>query len=339
MSGESDNVYMSVPGTFSKEDIERIGKRIDPMIARVKLFSYATSSQQDGDGPVVEDYFVGINYEYEITDDFYVIEAITNNREMPADRENALELKLVCEDFINKNITDGMTDYEKELAIHDYIVNNCDYSFSDDNDRSEFKSYGVLVNHKAVCEGYARATAMLLRCCGIEANLVNGDANSSQDAGQNEGASYIILPDGKVAEGHSWVQAKIDGNWYNVDTTWDDPLSEEPCLTHTYFNVSDDIISQNHTWVKDDTEPCNSMTENYYIKNNIYFEDDTAFKDYIRSQLDTGNRDQIVCAFKKADLTEEGMSFIFDYEGIENYLYSSHGVDGYTCIELDFNTK
>ena len=61
MSGESDNVYMSVPGTFSKEDIERIGKRIDPMIARVKLFSYATSSQQDGDGPVVEDYFVGIN--------------------------------------------------------------------------------------------------------------------------------------------------------------------------------------------------------------------------------------------------------------------------------------
>ena len=331
------NVYMRAPGDIGEDKLKEVADSIDPLFGRVSLYSYTTSSSQEEGLDPVYDYYVGVNYDLYRTDEYYVLKAIQEEQFIPSALDKANTLKDVCEDFLNNNINDSMTDYEKELAVHDYIINNCEYAFSDDNDRTEFQAYGALVNHKAVCEGYARATALLLRLCGIEANLVSGDADSSGDSGGNEAASYVVLPDGKVAEGHMWDQVKIEGNWYNLDTTWDDPISEEPMLTYTYFNVSDEILSNNHTWEEKDAATCNAMDANYYVKNNSFFEDDASLKEYISSQLASGSREPIKCAYKEADISEEAMYFVFDYEGIDHYSYSTHGVDGYTCLELYFN--
>ena len=42
----------------------------------------------------------------------------------------------------------------------------------------------------------------------------------------------------------------IDGRWYHVDVTWDDPVSSEDVLRHDYFNLTDSQISADHTWDK-----------------------------------------------------------------------------------------
>ena len=66
IADETDNIYMRVPGTFSQEEIQAIGRKIDPFLGRYTQLTYTTTSSQDGDeGPVLVDHFVGINYEFE----------------------------------------------------------------------------------------------------------------------------------------------------------------------------------------------------------------------------------------------------------------------------------
>lgn len=342
IADETDNIYMSVPGKFSEDDIKRIGRSIDPFLGRATVFSYSTSTTKEGDGPEISDYYVGINYDFKKTDEYWVYEAITEGKEIPADRENAIKIKEVCESFIKSNIKDSMSDYEKELVIHDYIVNNCTYGISDANDGSEFNSYGVLINNKAVCEGYARTAALLLKCCGIEAKLVVGHTNDNNAADTNnpDGSGSdgkIINNDGKPVDGHMWNQVKIDGVWYNLDVTWDDPLSDEEILEHTYFNVDDTILSNNHEWDKAETEVCSSNDANYYSMNNLFFHSESEFHDYVGSQLSNGNLDTIECAVTKANIDEDSMSFIFEYGGISSYQVNKGGVDGYNIITLSFN--
>lgn len=42
----------------------------------------------------------------------------------------------------------------------------------------------------------------------------------------------------------------INGRWYHVDVTADDPLSgnEKGYDTHDFYNLSDDEIGKDHTW-------------------------------------------------------------------------------------------
>lgn len=44
---------------------------------------------------------------------------------------------------------------------------------------------------------------------------------------------------------HTWNMVKVDGNWYHVDITWDDPTGANT-LRYTYFLVSDAQIKKNH---------------------------------------------------------------------------------------------
>lgn len=62
-------------------------------------------------------------------------------------------------------------------------------------------------NGIGVCEGYAFATELLLRGCGIEVEVVVGEALTSE-------FGWV---------GHAWNVVTIDGVRYNLDVTWDDP--------------------------------------------------------------------------------------------------------------------
>ncbi len=109
--------------------------------------------------------------------------------------------------------------YQSELYIHDYICGVTTYS-SESGDL-QYTSYGALVLKKAVCEGYARAFALLLRSIEIPCVLVNGE---SQD------------------QGHMWNMVCLDDNWYYVDVTWDD----QSLVLHSYFNATYDMIKSDH---------------------------------------------------------------------------------------------
>lgn len=125
---------------------------------------------------------------------------------------------------ILSGVKSSMTDYEKELYLHDAIAQKVVYVDS----ANSHSSYGALVEGKAVCEGYAEAFQVLLHRVGIRSYLVTGAS---------------INPSTNAPEGHEWNAVEIDGNFYYVDVTWDDQGDE---LYHAYFNIPKSVLTVDH---------------------------------------------------------------------------------------------
>ncbi|SHI95542.1 Transglutaminase-like superfamily protein [Thermoclostridium caenicola] len=154
-----------------------------------------------------------------------------------------------ADEIIAAIIEPGMTDFEKELAIHDYIVNNCRYDIENQRKGSTppeaYTAYGVLVNGSAVCEGYAKAMKLLLDRVNIRSLVVVGYSKGNA---------------------HAWNMVCLDGQYYHVDTTWDDPVMAggSQVLTHVYFNLADHEIQKDHSWDKAAYPQCVDTLYNYY---------------------------------------------------------------------------
>jgi len=93
-------------------------------------------------------------------------------------------------------------------ALHDYVATRIDYDFSAYK-RGHYPPQDartVFATRKAVCSGFARLLKALGEAVGIEMAYIPGDFRNP--AGDLSG------------EGHAWNAAKIDGNWYLIDVTW-----------------------------------------------------------------------------------------------------------------------
>ena len=98
--------------------------------------------------------------------------------------------------------------YENIKMVHDYLVDNIEYETTISK-ANIYNVYGALINGEAVCEGYARAFKYLMDELEIPCTLVIGKGTNSQ--GQTEN--------------HAWNYVMLNGNWYAVDCTWDDPVT------------------------------------------------------------------------------------------------------------------
>ncbi len=164
--------------------------------------------------------------------------------------KQALLMKTV--DFIVNEMPDFNDDYSKELYIHDYIVKNCTYKESE----TASTAYGCLVDGVAVCSGYSRAAMLLFKQAGIDSMLVGGNGHSETQ--------------GTVS--HMWNIVWIDNEAYHLDVTWDDPVNEdENYLSHMYFNLTDEQISDDHSDYTLSFE-CNSDKYGYFQYNNLMFD-------------------------------------------------------------------
>ena len=143
-NGADGNIHIDIDASFTDDDIKSFYKSIDPFKGRVKSYITATSTEQDGDGPVLESAYASVNYDFVRSDEMYVYDSMKNGKEIPAERKEAAELKEICEKFLKEEITESMSDYEKELAIHDFIINSCEYS---DVSEATYQhgAYGALV--------------------------------------------------------------------------------------------------------------------------------------------------------------------------------------------------
>ena len=99
------------------------------------------------------------------------------------------------------------SDYDKIMQIHDYLVDNVEYD-SSYKAIGTYSIYGALIGKTCVCEGYAKSLKYLANEAGIKCEIMQGTATNSS---------------GKT-ESHAWNCVKIDGMWYEVDVTWDDPI-------------------------------------------------------------------------------------------------------------------
>ena len=161
-----------------------------------------------------------------------------------AELEEAKAAFFAAADEILLGITDSMSEFEKELYLHDALASHTMYVDTE----NAHNAYGALVNGKAVCDGYSEALQYLLRCVGIQSFIAIG---SSKDPNTYEDV------------GHAWNIVRIDGEYYHVDVTWDDQGKK---LYHAYFNLTDTEILYDHE-IDPTVYPlpsCASAVSNYY---------------------------------------------------------------------------
>lgn len=196
------------------------------------------------------------------------------NTYLAEDESTNTEVKAVVDYFVNNFIRPEMSDFEKEIQIIRYLVETVTYDVDETHDDSQviddtYKAYGALVNHKAVCSGYAKAFDLLAKSCNLSTAIVTGDAvNSSMQEGP-----------------HAWNQIYLDGAWYNVDVTWEDPITNMQLgfnqLFNNYINRTDEEFSINH--IRSNGHEC---TATKYGKNLVAYYLNTGIIDF-NANLDT----------------------------------------------------
>ena len=124
------------------------------------------------------------------------------------------------------------TEFEKERALHDSILKICNYDYEAYNNGTygwiEGSPYGTLVEGNAVCGGYACTFMICCKMMGIDCLYVSGWS--------------------KKGENHGWNQVCIEGDWYEVDCTWDDNRSDDGMNynSYAYFNLTTDEMEVSH---------------------------------------------------------------------------------------------
>lgn len=155
-----------------------------------------------------------------------------------------IEVSNKVDEIMKSIIKPNMSDLEKEKAIHDYIVLNTKYDYDNylkktiPND--DYCPYNILIKGTGVCEGYAETTQLLLSRAGIKAIVVIGQANNG------------------TWGGHAWNIVQIDGKYYQLDTTWDDPVPDRAGYArYEYFNINDSQMAKDHRWDNSQYPACN----------------------------------------------------------------------------------
>ena len=179
-----------------------------------------------------------INFTVAESDNFKSIETIV------------AEVVAQCEQECANSKGTSSYDYDRALWLNDWLVENTKY----DSSLMYCSAEGVFNRGLGTCEGYHEAYAMLLNKAGIETRRVDdfGDA-------------------------HVWTGIKLNGNWYNVDTTWNDTgdyTRSDLDLQRLYFALPSGIIQKVHPkwdgqysikYPDRATFDANSFADNYFI--------------------------------------------------------------------------
>ena len=151
------------------------------------------------------------------------------------------------------SITAGIdNDYDKAMAIHDWVCNNIYYDRDSAKDGSyinlDTSALGTLHAGKSVCDGYCNLTAALLRAAGIPGKRVIGFAMGVTSENWPENF------DRRRDSNHAWNEAWVNGRWLITDTTWDSAnvwengefAKSDGLRGYNYFDISPDLFSSDH---------------------------------------------------------------------------------------------
>lgn len=151
--------------------------------------------------------------------------------------------------LLKKIVLSSDSDVEKVKKVHNWITSNCTYDTAAFHagstiDPDSSTAYGVINNHKAICSGYAETFSLFMKLCDIPTVYITGKA-------------------GGVS--HSWNLVKLSGNWYHVDTTWDDPVPEKNTVFYNHFLLDDKAMKKTHVWDTNKYPACSSTQYLYYV--------------------------------------------------------------------------
>lgn len=165
---------------------------------------------------------------------------------------------------VQELISPQMSTMEKVRALHDDLVNRATYDLP-----SGGSCTAMLLTDRGVCEAYSRALWLMLRMVDIPCLIVAGHTD----------------------EPHAWNLVQVDGEWYHVDATWDDPTiigSNRNVLSHNYFLITDSQIAGDHSWDRKSI-PVSAVKDSLYFRTNkAYFTNYGQFWQAVATAIDSG---------------------------------------------------
>ena len=191
-----------------------------------------------------------LDYKFMVPGDYYLYCIVTDNANstdscvvyftVPADGHQTLDNR-VSQIVSQCRAADCTGDFDTALWLHDWLTANVYY----DLDYHYYSAADALLRGKCVCDGYSKAYFLLLESAGIPVNRIISNAIN-----------------------HAWNVMKLNGQWYQVDVTWDDPAGTAKAVSgnehHFYFGLPDELMVSDH---QDYPSPvsCTSYADNYFI--------------------------------------------------------------------------
>ena len=218
--------------------------------------------------------------------------------------ENYPSIKTIVSSAVDqaKKETDG-SDYGKALWLHDWLIQQLDY----DNSLKWSSAESALTRKLGTCQAYESAYSQLLTAAGIE----NAETRDTYD-------------------GHTWNAMKLDGEWYQVDCTWDDTKDNfyNFDATHLYFGLTDELMALAHkghnniyTTAGYSTRST-SLADNYFVKNGAAKEWAQNYVDRIQKNLNAGKTEFTISA--------DNASYPPSISGIQN------GITAYAIQQMEW---
>ncbi|WP_368100156.1 Ig-like domain-containing protein [Bifidobacterium adolescentis] len=162
--------------------------------------------------------------------------------------------------------TDG-TEYAKAVWLHDWLIDQMKY----DSSLKWSSAESALTRGLGTCQSYESAYSSLLAKAGIE----NAETRDT-------------------ADGHTWNAVKLDGEWYQVDATWDDSDNNWYGFDqrHLYFGLTDELMAiahPGHTSIYQADgygQRSISLKDNYFIRSGEADQWADKYAERIQSHLD-----------------------------------------------------
>ena len=191
------------------------------------------------------------------------------------------ETLAMASEVLDKIITDGMSDYEKEYAVYIWLTTQMENetghltvisTAADDSGNP----YGVLKYRKAVCAGYATTFRLFMQMMGIDCKVVHSNER-----------------------GHSWDLVNLDGDWYHVDCYMDSGTGN--CRN---FNMNDGACAIGHEWCREYFPKAEGEKYSYAMMNSTeldsFYDIPTWAKGLIEDEKSVGS-----CYFKQRIAPED----------------------------------
>ena len=263
-SGESESSSSSAEESVSASADDELLKKIDEQQKLIeeqgkkletveKLFN-SMFGASDSDGIFSENFdfdekMNAFNSDvHAIYDDTAVVQAYKSGDSSSLTNEKDKFILEAASKAIKDIIKDGMSDYEKEKAVYDYVFSQSHYDegnlaaipHTDDNSHTP---YGVLHDHVAICVGNATTFKLFMDMLGIECKVIH-----STEQGE-----------------HAWDLVKIEDGWYHVDITFDGGAAAP---SYSQFNVTDDAKElAGYPWNRDEFPAADSVKYSFAAMN------------------------------------------------------------------------
>lgn len=263
--GVGAGIYMNI---MLSRNLDRVSQELTASVnaadARVyqRLDEWITKQEEE---EIPKEDYVRIAGSYEILPTTNISDAYKSGDDSALNDKEKEILKMATE-VINQIIKDDMSDYEKELAVYQWLVT---YTSQDtgmllpipSSGEDADNPYGVLKYKNAVCVGYATTFRLFMQMMDIECMVVHNTDNF-----------------------HSWDLVKLDGEWYHTDI-----YSDAGSISYRNFNMDDRACSVGHDWDRTFFPAANGRKYNYKSQGSVKLKNVYSLPKKVKKILDEGN--------------------------------------------------